>query len=842
MSVLEDKQLKIEQEAYDYSYDRMIREISKRIEANQADELSEGKLILKLALDKVTAKIKEYFTTELKGHSYAHRECFAEYFSKPEELAYILLMCIVQSISKDPFVKTVALARQINKTLYQNELLRRFRKENSRLDAYVDRVFKSRSKTRRKAQKMRIAREKEELNNELTDKTTKAAAVLIDIVIKSGCNIIEQKMIYKNKKTIYVVVYTDVCFRMITQSRDLLLTSYKKYPILVKEPVPWTDFKGSGGYYIKDLYKLPLIKTRGSNAKQLQEYFKKAPEKIAQLYTVINTLQQTSWRINKKVYNIATKIFYDNIVDYSSPKLQPYLVGQLPYNEHLEPEDFLDVHTYGELHTEGYLKGKPKDPEQAKRYNLDYERQHDIIASIVGKNIALDLALTDASKYLDEPNIYFSYQFDFRSRIYPIQQHLHPQGNDVMKALLEFSEGCKIENEEQADWFWIHGANCYGYDKEEYEQRIEKIQEKKDEILEIAKDPLQNREYWKDADSPFLYLAWCFECADWLTNPNSFISHLPIGLDATCSGIQIYSGLLLDEEGAEAVNVKGDKRQDIYQRVAGKVNKYLLEGDYPPFIEYTTSDKEKHKCDTASIAQELAGNITRKFTKRNTMTQPYSVTKFGMYKQLVEVLDDMEATGSKFWTHDNWMVAKLLTQLNDRAIVETVQGARIGQNFLKEVTSDLVKQGKYIFYTTPFIGFPVLQKINKVKLKRIKTEVGRLAIHQDTDEIHQVKMVNGIAPNFVHSLDATLLMLTLLLLVDDGCKSFHFIHDQYGVPINQIPNLNKRVREAFVKLFGSKPLERWLHQVYKGYPKEADDVLINTLDLNDVLKSKYIFS
>lgn len=837
-----DKQLQIEKEAYDYSYDRMIREIAKRIESNQAHELNEGKLILKLALDKVTDKLKEYFSLSLVGQRASYRECFAEYYTKPEELAYILLMCIVQSISKEPYVKVVALAKQINNTLYQNELLRRFKKESSRLDAYVDKVYKRRSKARRQSQKARIAREKSLLDGEVNERTVKAASVLIDIVLKSGCNIIQQKIIVKNNKKTAIIVYTDVCFKMITQSRDILLTSYKKYPIFVEQPMDWTAFNGSGGYYTKDLYKLPMIKARGQNERQLKEYFKQAPEKVGQLFTVLNTLQKTAWRINSKVYNTIHKIFYENIVDYSSPKNQPYLVGQLPYNEHLEPEDFLDITKYGELHTEGYLKGKPKTAEGTKQYNIDYERQYDIIASIVGKNIALDLALTDATKYLDEPKMYFSYQFDFRSRIYPIQQHLHPQGNDAMKALLEFADGCKIENKEQEDWFWIHGANCYGYDKEEYEQRIEKIQAKKDEIIEIAKDPIRNREFWKDADSPFLYLAWCFECADWLTNPDSFISHLPIGLDATCSGIQIYSGLLLDNDGAEAVNVKGSTRNDIYGRVANKVNHYLLTGDYPKTLKYSTSDKEVHEIDTAHMAQELAGKITRKLTKRNTMTQPYSVTKFGMYKQLVEVLDEMEATGSKFWTYDNWMVAKLLAQLNDRAIVETVQGARIGQEFLKEVTGDLVKQGKYVFYTTPFIGFPVLQRINKVRLQRVVTEVGRLTIHLATDEIHEVKMVNGIAPNFIHSLDATLLMMTLLYLVDKDCKSFHFIHDQYGVPINQIPNLNKGVRESFVKLFGSNPLDRWLNQVYKGYPKQTDEVMVGTLNLNDVLTSRYIFS
>jgi len=40
-------------------------------------------------------------------------------------------------------------------------------------------------------------------------------------------------------------------------------------------------------------------------------------------------------------------------------------------------------------------------------------------------------------------------------------------------------------------------------------------------------------------------------------------------------------GYYLIKEGAESVNVIGDTRQDIYQKVADKVNYYLEVGDYP---------------------------------------------------------------------------------------------------------------------------------------------------------------------------------------------------------------------------------------------------------------------
>jgi len=477
-----------------------------------------------------------------------------------------------------------------------------------------------------------------------------------------------------------------------------------------------------------------------------------------------------------------------------------------------------------------------------RKYFKDIEAQRDIVIANTGKAIMLNLVLYNAKEYLEEDEFYFSYQYDFRGRIYPIQQHLQPQGKGEVKALLEFKNGCKIENDDQLFWFLVHGANCYGYDKELYADRVDKIRAKTEEIQAIARDPIRNQHCWKDADEPYLYLAWCFEYSSYLDSPDTFVSHIPIALDATCSGIQIYSGLLRDKSGAEAVNVVGDTRNDIYQQVADKVNEYLERGEYPKYLSYKTSDGKLHEEATKALADSLKGKITRKLTKRNTMTQPYSVTRYGMYEQLKAELQEMENGGKKFWVGDSWLVAKLLTDLNDRAIAETVKGARVGQEFLKEVTGDIVRAGNWVFYTTPITKFPVLQKIHKTVMERVVTPIGKLSIRKATVDINPTKMVNGIAPNFIHSLDATLLAMTVLKLKEDGCSNFHLIHDSYGVPVNQVHNLNLRVREAFIELFQDKPLERWMKQVHPDYAKQAEDVMINTLELDEVRNSGYIFS
>lgn len=842
MQSIVDRQIEIEKLANDFSYDRLMKEVNSRIQAGQADELAEGKLILVHSIDLVAKKIAEYFELDIRGKSKVVRDLVAlEFYNKPKDLAFIILVTIVRSISKEPHIPAITLIKMLNRAIHDSIVVRRLDKSDTTFGSFVDRRYKNRSEAFRIQQKLKIAkRQSSMVAPELNSHTTLLGATLLDIVVKSGVNIVEFKKVRSKRKTVQHVVYTEECFRMILQSRERLLNAYRKFPILLAEPKDWTSFNGSGGYYSDDIYKLPLIKSYGSSKALLRGYFKhKNPR---QLFDTINTLQKTPWRVNKRVFEVMDKILEDNIVDPDSVRNNPYLIGKLPYNADLEAEDFININNYGEINTDGKYKGLPIDKEMMGKYFVDLEEQRDIVMAIKGKAFMTNMVMYNTREYLNEEEFYFSYQYDFRGRIYPVQQHLQPQGKGEVKALLEFKNGCRISTNEELYWFMVHGANCYGYDKELYDERVRLIKDKHDEILAIADNPLKHRALWKDSDSPFLFLAWCFEYADYQSNPNTFVSHIPIALDATCSGIQIYSGLLRDREGALAVNVIGADRNDIYGEVASKVNEYLNNGDYPKSFKYQTSDGKHHDDSVQHIADSLKGKITRSLTKRNTMTQPYSVTKYGMYEQLLEELNSLEKNNNKFWVGENWLTAKLLTELNDRAITEVVKGAKVGQEFLKDVTQQVVKGGGWIFYKTPIIEFPVLQKIHKTSLERVETPVGKLSIRTAKEEINQRKMVNGIAPNFVHSLDATLLAYTVLKLKEDGCTSFHLIHDSYGVPINQVVNLNKRVREAFVELFEAEPLKGWVNQVSPDNLDDVEEVMINNLDLAEIYDSGYIFS
>ena len=114
---------------------------------------------------------------------------------------------------------------------------------------------------------------------------------------------------------------------------------------------------------------------------------------------------------------------------------------------------------------------------------------------------------------------------------------------------------------------------------------------------------------------------------------------------------------------------------------------------------------------------------------------------------------------------------------------------------------------------------------------------------QDHSKVDRHRAVNGIAPNFVHALDASALTLTVNKCLDEGIEDFAMVHDSYGVYAHNSPALALNLREAFVEMYED-------HDVLQEFKMYALDVLdevepqpeMGDLDLRKVLKSNYFFS
>ena len=200
------------------------------------------------------------------------------------------------------------------------------------------------------------------------------------------------------------------------------------------------------------------------------------------------------------------------------------------------------------------------------------------------------------------------------------------------------------------------------------------------------------------------------------------------------------------------------------------------------------------------------------------------------------------------WGEDVRAASKFLSSLIWEAIGETVVKAREAMDWLQSCARVAAKHDVALTWTSP-VGFPVRQFYHERKEKRVKTRMGDsaivLSVRESTERLDRHRQTNGIAPNFVHSLDAAALMRSVNSALGEGITSFAMVHDSYGVHAADAVLMSSILRESFVDLFSEGILgtfrKELLVQLPKGMrlPKAPEP---GTLDIEAVLESPYFFA
>lgn len=569
---------------------------------------------------------------------------------------------------------------------------------------------------------------------------------------------------------------------------------------MVLQPRPWTKPKNGG--YINPKLQYPLVKTKGRWAylEELQHY------EMPKVYAAVNALQDTEWRINKRLRDVMREAWEANAQ-----------VGDLPPRDPLPlppdaPADATETEIAARKAEKGAIHGEN--------------------ARLMSKRLSLAAKLWLADKFSEYDRLYFPHALDWRGRAYPVASYMHPQADDTGKALLEFAEGVPL-GDNGAFWLAVHGANCYGIDKVGFDERAAWVTEHSEDIIASALDPLSERgSFWTQTEeSPWRFLAFCFEWAAYVIGGQSpeYVSHLPVAFDGSCNGLQNYSMMLRDEVGGAATNlVPSEKPADIYSQVA----QYLE--------ELCVRDAE-----TVPEAKWWIGKVTRKIAKQPTMTMPYGAGQFGYRQQIIAALGDAGVPGSEAWAP-----AGYLASVMKEALGGVVVKAAIAMDWLQEASRIASEDGLPIRWETP-VGLPVVQDYRETIGERIKTEItGRridLTVTREGDKLDKRKQAQGIAPNFVHSLDASHMMETVCLGLGQGIKAFAMVHDSYGTHAGHADALNVILREAFVSLYREDVLAKFRETLVSQLPPKLAAKIpplpqYGTLDPEAVLASEYFFA
>ena len=300
---------------------------------------------------------------------------------------------------------------------------------------------------------------------------------------------------------------------------------------------------------------------------------------------------------------------------------------------------------------------------------------------------------------------------------------------------------------------------------------------------------------------------------------------MPINQDGSCNGLQHYAALGRDIEGARHVNMvveDEDKPRDLYSKVSDLVAD-MIEADARNGM---------------SIAKQLNGKISRKVVKQPVMTSVYGVTQYGSIAQVVDQIKDLIqlANTSEYQMYGAYIVSKIF-----KAKQQLFSNTNLIQQWLKECAirichsvradyygSDMIKNDKEfgkkfftsVIWTSP-LGSPVVQPYRDPSYLVIKTSLQLLSLINpfEVASINTLKQANGIAPNFIHTLDSTHMILTALKCFEHKI-SFASVHDSYWTHPADVDSMSSILRNEFVALHSQNWIEllrQEFIQRYDGY-------------------------
>ncbi|MGL5708835.1 MAG: DNA-directed RNA polymerase, partial [Aeromonas sp.] len=382
-------------------------------------------------------------------------------------------------------------------------------------------------------------------------------------------------------------------------------------------PKPWNDVRG-GGYWAKGRRPLNLIRVGSKRA--LERY---CDVDLERTMKAVNTIQNTAWKVNDKVLAVANMVSgWENCPVSDMPSRNPVVKPKLENGICRADGSLIEA-------VELDAEGNPVSADQLKKWKRNAASIYRREKARQSRRLSLEFILEQANKFSKYEAIWFPHNMDWRGRVYAVPMY-NPQGNDLTKGTLTFAKAMPI-GAEGAYWLAVHGANCAGVDKVSLEDRVKWVADNEALILATARAPLDNT-WWAEQDSPFCFLAFCFEWLGYVESgrSESYKSSLPLAFDGTCSGLQHFSAMLRDEVGGNAVNLTpSDKPQDVYGIVATAVNKVLAElavsgsDDEMVTKENKTTGEviEVLQLGTKTLANQwLEFGVNRGVTKRSVMT------------------------------------------------------------------------------------------------------------------------------------------------------------------------------------------------------------------------------
>ena len=842
------RELQNEYEAVDETLERYQSNLKRLTDKNQGSLALPARLLISKLTSTLTEAIEDFIDPieKLRGWNAGNKRQVRKLMKKlklsPEQLAFATLKAVLDTVyhPKHNSASMTSVIQAISKYCIQTHEMQKFKEAYPKKFDYILKKQKAKGTVSKEHlyKVLSVAKGKLMGKEEHTYYTLSIGMhlgnKLLELLITST-GAFEHVLKAKSKTKLQrIVKATEETNKILNESPEMFAFMMPMYPIMVCPPKPWAGVK-EGGYWLGGKLQASLVKQPNKILRKHAKDF--SIESIPKVYEAVNHAQATPWKINKRVLEVLETIWYDRKGGIAGVPMK--------YAKEVPPRP------WGKLSDTEFKEYKKEHLKEVIVWTKKAGEIHSHNHKNTLERCVIRRKLEIANKVKDEDAIYFPYTLDSRGRVYPLPAYVTPQGDDSGKALLHFSEGKLLGNKKGAEWLAIHGANLAGQDKRSFKDRIQWIKENEGNIIQSAKKPLECL-WWSNlsGDKPFQFLAFCFEWMEYKEKGiKDFKSHLPIAQDGTCNGLQHLSAMLLDEKGGEAVNLTAEsnnnKPADIYTEVLNKT-KELIEQDLK-----TNKDQSERLVGAVWLEGD---NLNRKVVKQPVMTTPYGVRLRSIRDQIAEEAKKL-LEGGNYNTVDLGTLIKYLSKHLLNAINETITSANEAMDYLKTLAKMYCKDTQEaVSWNVPITDFKVIQKGHDFNVKKIEAFQGsqrvRLSVGYDNPlKIKASKQISGVAPNFIHSLDASMLMQTVLKAKASEIASLALIHDSYATHACDSEALSKLLRESFVDLYtieGGDVLEGLRRQLQERIKDKSLKLPLvpsrGNLDIYEALESSYFFS
>ena len=370
------------------------------------------------------------------------------------------------------------------------------------------------------------------------------------------------------------------------------------------------------------------------------------------------------------------------------------------------------------------------------------------------------------------------------------------------------------------------GLKSISVDKMTLEDRVRWTNNNMDLIIECAR---RDRLCFS-CEKPISFLACCYEWESINDNPDH-ICHMPLPIDGSNNGWQHLGAISKDTNTGRLVGlIPVEIQADFYVQTAKELIKLV-----PEWFKDRRDMKMKH--------------IRKGISKRGSMTRAYSA---GAEKIAINMYEDCKKEGYHELFNITLDDCKMLAKNLITAINTVCPGPLQTMKFLQKIAQKKLENSNQLFWWTPsgfpvlYQAFQTYRMKTRSILKGIgsnaKSQVKhthldiRRGIYDNKPIADKQKYASGISPNYIHSMDAS----HMSLVIYDWDKDFGAVHDSFSTHPNDVEDLLELTKKKFIKMYYH---DNFFNKIEKTFQVEMpEQPRLGELNIMEVYNSDYFFA